>query len=223
VRPEPLRRSALVDRLADVLAADGRAGRLRVAVDGPRVAAGAALAADLVGPLRTRGRPALRVSAWDFLRPASLRFELGRDDPDGFYDSWFDVSALGREVLGPLGDGGTGEHPLALWDPVADRAMRAARVSAPVDAVLLLDGPFLLRPELAWGFDSTIHLALSPAARRRRVPAADARRELPAYDRYDAEVAPVETADLVVRLDDPARPALLDRRSGQEATRNWRR
>lgn len=164
-------------------------------------------------PLRLRGRPVLRVSAADFLRPASLRLELGRDDPDAFYD-WVDVSALGREVLGPLEPGGSGSYLPTLWDARTDRATRAARRPAPARAVLLLDGPFLLRPGLARGFDLTVHLAMSAAARLRRVPAADAARELPAYDRYEQEVDPAAVADLVVRLDDPARPALLDRRGG---------
>jgi hypothetical protein len=41
----------------------------------------------------------------------------------------------------------------------------------------------------------------------RRTDSADAW-TLPAYDRYDAEVAPSELADVVVRWDDPVRPAV---------------
>lgn len=182
-----------------------------MAVDGPPAAGGATLAAELVDRLRTAGRPAVQVAAAGFLRPASVRLERGRDDPDAFYDDAHDVGALWREVLCPLGPGGDRGYLPSLWDPATDRATRAVRRSAPAGAVVLVDGVFLLRPELVTGFDVTVHLRLSPAARRRRVPAADAARELPAYDHYDAEVAPAEAADLVVYLDDPARPALLDR------------
>ena len=45
-------------------------------------------------------------------------------------------------------------------------------------------------------------------ARRRRTPDADAW-TLEAFDRYDAEVRPADLADVVVKLDDPRRPAVL--------------
>lgn len=94
----------------------------------------------------------------------------------------------------------------ALWNPVTDRSPRQPRCPAPPGAVLLLDGPFLLGAGLP--FDLTVHLALSPAALRRRTAAGE-KWTLPAYDRYQAEVSPDETADVVVRMDDPRHPALL--------------
>jgi hypothetical protein len=71
--------------------------------------------------------------------------------------------------------------------------------------VLLVYGVLLLGRGLP--FDRTVHLALSPAARTRRTSAAVAW-TLPAWDRYDAEVRPADTADIVVRADDPAHPAI---------------
>ena len=59
-----------------------------------------------------------------FLRPASLRFEYGKEDPDAYADGWFDTGALWREVFGPLEAGGTGRVLPDLWDPVTDRATR---------------------------------------------------------------------------------------------------
>ena len=58
---------------------------------------------------------------------------------------------------------------------------------------------------------AVVHVAVSSAARRRRVPAELAARELAAYDRYDVEVRPAEAADVVVRADDPRRPAVIVR------------
>jgi hypothetical protein len=75
--------------------------------------------------------------------------------------------------------------------------------------VVVVVGWFLLGRWLP--FELTVHVALSPAARRRRVPETDAARELPAWERYDAEVSPASSADLVIRADDPAHPALVDR------------
>lgn len=200
-----------MDRLAGRLRDRSPASVLRVAVDGPPEAGGAALASDLAARLPAAGRSALLVQAASFQRPASVRLERGRDDPDAYYEDALDTGALWREVLGPLGPGGSRRYLPSLWDVTTDRSSRAVRRTAPGDAVVIVEGTFLLRPDLAAGFDVAVHLHLSAAARRRRVPAASAARELPAYDRYDAEVAPVHGADLVVLWDDPVRPALVDR------------
>lgn len=151
----------------------------------------------------------ISVDVRDFLRAASLRFERGRDDPDAFYEDWVDLAGLRREVLDPLGPGGSRSWLPTLWDAERDRASRAGYRTASADAVVVVRGWFLLGAGLP--FDVTIHLALSPAARRRRVPAESAARELPAWDRYDADVAPGDVADVVVRCDDPRRPAVIDR------------
>jgi len=213
--PRPVAPDRLADVLADHLAAAAAApaaGVLRVAVDGAPAVDPAGLADALVGPLRLRGRPALRVGARWFLRPASLRFERGRTDPDALRDGWLDVGALRREVLEPVGPGGSGRYLPTLWDPAADRATRASYTAAPACAVLLVDGCLLLGRGLP--FDRTVHLRLSAAALARRTPA-DEQWTLPAYARYEAEVDPGRTADLVVRLDDPRHPAITAKATGE--------
>lgn len=212
MRYEPISPAALVETLADAVhraAAEGAPGSwLRVGIDGPPAAAPGRLAAALVDPLRVRGRPALPVSTLDFLRPASVRLERGRTDPDSYYESWFDLAALGREVLGPLRPGGSGKVLPSLWDPQVDRATRAPYVRLPAGGVLLLSGPLLLGAGL--DLDFTVHLLVTPAARTRRTPPEE-HWTLPAFDRYADEVAPESLADRVVRLDDPAHPAVSHR------------
>ncbi|GGL02614.1 uridine kinase [Sphaerisporangium melleum] len=202
----PISPSALVEELADRIAGAPRSSWVRVALDGAPAARPGELADALVGPLRLHGREVLRVPAAGFLRPASLRYEYGRTDPDAFYDGWLDYGGLTREVLNPLEPGGTGKVLPTLWDPVTDRATRAGYVTLPPGAVLLMDGGLLLGRWLP--FDITVHLWLSPAALARRT-AEESRWTLPAYDRYEEEVAPRETADVVVRVDDPRHPAII--------------
>ncbi|MDP9396919.1 MAG: uridine kinase [Actinomycetota bacterium] len=206
VHARSTRPDRLVDDLADWIAATAPERWLRVAIDGAPPAAPGELADALVDPVRRRGRPVVRVVAADFLRPASLRLERGRTDPDAYYEDRLDFAALAREVLAPLAPGGTGRYLPSRWDTRADRATRAAYRIAPPRAVLLLDGELLLGRGLP--LDSTVHLALSPAALARRVDSA-CRWVLPAYERYSLVVRPQETADVVVRVDDPRRPALV--------------
>ncbi|MFE1147185.1 uridine kinase [Streptomyces albidoflavus] len=207
MRFEPISRDRLAGLLAarlDDLTPAEDATRTRVAVDGADAADPGRLAAELAERLRARGRPVLTVPSHGFLRPASLRYEHGHRDPDSYRDSWFDEGALWREVFGPLETGGSGTVLPDLWDPVTDRATRSARRALPPGGVLLLPGPMLLG---RWfPFDLTVHLHLTPAALRRRTPA-DEQWTLPALARYAEEVEPASAADVVVRLDDPERPA----------------
>ncbi|WP_369139920.1 uridine kinase [Modestobacter versicolor] len=188
------------------------AAALRVAVDGPDLPG----AEGLTGPqplaeavaarLPSLSRPAVVVPAEGFYRPASLRLEHGRTDPDARYSDWLDAGALAREVLDRCGPRGTGEYLPALWDLERDRAARLGYRPAPAGGVLLVSGPLL--QGLGLGFDVVVHLRVGPAARRRRVPA-DRAWELPAFDRYDDEVDPTALADAVVLADHPDRPALV--------------
>jgi hypothetical protein len=208
VRVQPVSPEVLVERLVDrvldgLTAAPGPDARWRVLLDGAPPTRPERLADALVEPLRARGHAAVRVSAGDFLRPAGVRFEHGREDPDALLDDALDTGALIREVLDPLGPDGDGRYLPALWDAARERSARAGRVAAPRGAVLLLDGGFLLGRWLP--ADLVVHLAVRPETLARLTPADQAWR-LAAEDRYRAETGPEDVADVVVRVDDPRRP-----------------
>ncbi|MBD7919401.1 uridine kinase [Cellulomonas sp. Sa3CUA2] len=181
-------------------------GRCRVLVDGAAALRPEALADALVEPLRAAGRAVARVHADDFLRPASLRLEHGRHDPDAYLEDRLDARALAREVLDPFVVDGT--YLPTLRDAARDRATRAERVRAPEGAVLVLDGELLLG---RWfDVELSVHLTARPATLARRF-AAERAWQLPAFARYEDEVAPQDVADVVVRADDPRHPALVVR------------
>ena len=208
MRVRPVSTEVLVSELVDRLAGPPVDGWLRVAVDGAAAADPGALADALVDPLRVRGRSAVRVRTDDFLRPASVRLEFGRTDPDSFYLGWLDEAGLRRAVLDPAGPGGSGRIVTRLWDAGTDRAAREPYRQLPPGAVVIVSGPLLLGAGLP--FDHTVHLHLSAAALRRRTPG-DQNWTLPAFARYADEVDPAAFADVVVRADDPRHPAVVVR------------
>jgi hypothetical protein len=206
VQLTPISRTRLAAALAERIATtEPPAGPWwRVAVDGAPAAGTADLADALAQALPALGRPVLRVRAAGFWRPASLRLEYGHEDVDAYYQLWLDTGALRREVLDRLGPGGDGRALPSLRDPATDRSTRAEYVELPPGGVLVLDGPLLLGQGLP--LDLTVHLRLTPAALERRTDPAE-RWTLPAYARYEREVLPEESADVVVRADDPRHPA----------------
>lgn len=194
---------ALADRLLKTEPADGGPW-LRVAVDGAPASDTRRPADALAEALRLRGRPSLVVGTDGFLRPASLRYEFGRRDPEAYYAGWFDTGALWREVFAPLDPGGDGRVLPDLWDPESDRATRTPPVRLPYGGVLLLHGPLLLGHWFP--FDLTVHLSLSQGALRRRTPE-EQHWTLAAFERYEREVDPAAAADVAVRADRPGHPA----------------
>jgi hypothetical protein len=173
-----------------------RSDLVRVLLDG--VGAGQ-LADDVAAVVAGSGRPAVRVRAEHFLRPAGERFEHGREDAEALRTSWLDAAALEREVLAAAPDG---RYLPALRDPVRDRSARLAPQPLPPGAVVLVDGLFVVGRALSC--ELTVHLALSPAAMRRRgVPDW----QLPAFVAHDASAR--ADCDVLVLAEDPRRPAVV--------------
>jgi hypothetical protein len=145
------------------------------------------------------------VAAADFLRPASVRLEYGRENPDDFLDSWLDEAGLRREVLDPAGPAGSGRVLPRLWDATTDRAYRDGYTELPASGVTLLAGALLLGRGLP--LELAVHLRMSGSALARQLPDAE-HWTLSAYARYDLEREPAERADLLVLADHPDRPAI---------------
>jgi hypothetical protein len=212
---------------------------VRIGVDGALGGDTGPLADAVAAAVAEAGRPVARVRRGDFLRPRSVRLELGPGDLEASWERWYDDGALRREVLDPLtaeavavgaagpagGARAAGASAMswlpALRDPERDRSVRAARVAAAPGTVLVVDGPYLLRWELADAFDLVVHLVASPAALARRhglesggageassAGAPGVQGLAASWDRYLEETAPGERASYVVRFEDPRHPAL---------------
>jgi uridine kinase len=221
-------RQELLEALAARIVAIAAAHPLRVAVDGIDAAGKTTLADALVAPLVARGRPVIRASIDGFHRPRAERYRRGATSPEGYYLDAFDYPALRDALLLPLGPDGAGRYRRTVFDYRTDRPVAAAEEQAPAGAVLLVDGVFLLRPELAAFWDYRIFVAvpfgvaLARAMRRDlalfgTVEAVQARyheRYIPAQRLYFEAAHPQEQADAVVRNDDPANPLLVLRDAG---------
>ncbi|MFI5836151.1 AAA family ATPase [Micromonospora sp. NPDC051300] len=206
-------RDDLLRDLADAVERVTAGHPTRVAVDGPPAAGKTTLADELAGVLRARGRHVVRATVDDFLVPRERRYRRGEFSAEGCYLDAHDHGALNRLLLDPLGPGGDRRFRPAVHDDAETR-------TAPVDAVLVFDGVFLLRPELVdrWELRVLVSVALDrlvarAVVRERRVSSrADVERRwreryLPAQRLYAATDRPVESADVVVRNDEPRRPA----------------
>lgn len=215
-----MKRPDLLEALASSIAARTVTHPLRVAIDGIDASGKTTLADALVSPLEAHGRPVIRASIDGFHRPRAHRYQRGATSPGGCYLDSFDNAALRDVLLLPLGPNGSRRYRHAIFDYRTNRPALAPEQEAPPTAVLLVDGVFLLRPELVAFWDYCIFVevpfatALERAMRRdvalfgsnEAVQTRYHQRYIPGQHLYFETAHPQEHADAIVyneALDDP--------------------
>ena len=179
------------------------------------------LAAELVEVVQGAGRPVVPVSYDDFHSPRERRHRQGRASAAGYLDDSFDPEALRRLVLDPVAEGATSVVP-AAYDLAADEPVDPEPVPLPADGVVLVEGSFLLVPELAARWDLSVMVVADPRSVLERGLVRDAdlgtpeqvrelylRRYLAAEALHQERDDPWSRADVVVEMSDPASPAVL--------------
>jgi uridine kinase len=197
-------RARLLAGLADAIRArqrDRRRGeRIRVAVDGVDGAGKTTfadeLARHLAGPVDV-----VRASVDSFHHPAEVRHRRGRGSPEGYFRDSYDYARMVDVLLEPLGPGGHGRYRDAVFDHRTDAPVDRPERQAGPGSILVVDGIFLHRPELAALWDLSIWLEVPFEVSVPRMAARDGgdpRPDAPSNLRY------VEGQRLYLRECDPA-------------------
>ncbi|MBN9607243.1 MAG: hypothetical protein J0G30_11595 [Actinomycetales bacterium] len=209
----PERRAAL-EEVRDEFLHNAPRGRRILAVDGPDGAGKSRFAADLVLAFERAGVATFHASIDDFHAPKEVRYARGRFSPDGYYERAFDYSLLRRVLVEPFRMGGSTGFQLAGFDLERDEPREAEWTTGPADAVLIIDGVLLQRPELRGLWNGAIWVDAQPEERARRMLERDgqrpgsehAARYEGAQRRYVREAKPNTAAWAILDLTDPDRP-----------------
>jgi uridine kinase len=221
-------RSAVLRRLAEMVLTVQRPHPVRVGVDGFSAAGKSTLADELAAAVSDHGRTCLRADLDNFKRPRAER----PPGPAGFYRGAWDLDAIRTVLLAPLGPNGNRQVQLTFFDQGNQTPVPVQVRSVPADAVVIVDGGYLLRPELGDQLDFRIFveidfdlvLARGTARDAAWMDSAQAAAEryrnyyIPGERLYDAEVEPRTRADVIVDNRDVANPIL--RQGGAAAAGN---
>lgn len=212
-----LARRDVIASLADEILHNYSRGRVIVAVDGVDGSGTTAFAADLVARLNKRGHTAFQAKIDDFHAPREKRYARGVTSGPGRYHDSYDYSAFRRVLVEPFLMAGSTGFVSAFWDWRRDQPIEPKWLSAPEDAILLVNGVFLQRPELRGLFNYVVWLEVPFGDAWARLVAAEptahdddalARSEA-GIKLYLKEVKAADSANAVYDNADPSHPRRL--------------
>lgn len=224
VKISPGREETLND-LSRTLAAIEKSHPVRVAIDGRSAAGKTTLADELATLLIAQGNSAIRASVDGFHQPRQVRYMRGHESPEGYYLDTYDYELVRTRLLEPLGPGGNLRYVPASSDLFKDEPLSLVEMLSPPNAIALIDGVFLFRPELndLWDYRIFVEAELEETLRRAQerdigwlgdqeaVLARYRRRYVPGEDLYVTTVNPRGVADAVVENTNPLAPVLTYR------------
>ena len=148
----PVETDQEIDRVVLAIAEQLRSGLALVAIDGPGGSGKSTLAAELAERLGGLGQITI-VHGDDFYRPMAAEDRLLLSPQDG-YIQYFDWQRLRDQVLIPLAARTAGQYQRYDWPAGALAAGEVHHV--PRSGVVIVEGVYTARPELAGYYDLTV-------------------------------------------------------------------
>ena len=219
-------RAALLQHLASTVLSINLKHPVRVGIDGADASGKTFLANELAEELKPSGRPIIRVSIDGFHNPKEIRYQKGRNSPNGYYYDSFDIAAIIDNLLKPLGPNGNLHYKPAIFDFKTDSVVNAETKLARPNTILIMEGVFLFRPKLVdyWdlklfvdvGFDTTLRRALKRdgyyLGAESEIAYKYQERYIPGQELYFQEAHPQDAADIVIDNTDFENPKLQENR-----------
>jgi uridine kinase len=216
-------RENLIRFVAEQVLALPHHGVVRVGVDGVDGAGKTVFAGELAEAILRTGRPVIRASVDGFHQARSARYQRGRSSPEGYFHDSYDYATLRTALLDPLSAGGDRMYRRVVFDHICDRAVDSGVEQAAAESVLVFDGIFLHRSELAeyWDYSIFLDVDFSVSGARMAVrDGADPHPDAPANQRYVrgqmhylATYRPRTLASIVIDNNDLDRPLVVTRQS----------
>jgi len=146
----------LVQQLSDIIIRIKLDHPVCVGIDGVDASGKTVLADELFNYLLQFDRSIIRASIDGFHNPKEVRYQKGRDSAVGYYLDSFNNQAVIDDLLKPLGSDGNLKYKTKNFDFKTDQRVESREETADKNAILIMDGVFLFRSELAEYWDLKI-------------------------------------------------------------------
>ena len=217
-----MKQQELIKYLADVILNAKRHHPVRVGIDGVDASGKTTLANSLADYLKSQNVDIIRASIDGFHNPKSIRYQKGRNSPEGYYKDSFNNQAIINNLLAPLGENGNLQYKKAIFDFKTDSEVVLPIQTANEDSILIMDGVFLFRPELLNYWDLKIFVEADFKTTVSRATKRDGyylgseqeildkynQRYVPGQQLYFQEARPQEKADIIIENSDFENPVI---------------
>jgi uridine kinase len=134
-----------------------------VAIDGVDGAGKTHFADELANVLHAKQQLVVRASVDSFHNRREVRYRLGKDSPEGFFQDSYNYDLLCSSLLDPLNRKGSKLVRLKAFDHVTDLEVQCEQQEVLPSTILLFDGIFLHRPELTkyWHYSIFLNVPFS--------------------------------------------------------------
>ncbi|MGE6509275.1 hypothetical protein [Bacillus cereus] len=153
----------------------------RVGVSGITASGKTTFANELGEEIKKRGLPVTRASIDDFHNPRVIRYAKGKESARGYYEDAHDYTAFKERLLMPLGPNGNLQYETISHNLITDMSVHNEPLLATQNMILIVDGTFLLKKDVAYLFDYKIFVDTNFEIARKR----GAKRETEAFGSYE--------------------------------------
>ncbi|MBJ8072193.1 MULTISPECIES: uridine kinase [Bacillus cereus group] len=154
---------------------------LRVGVSGITASGKTTFANELAEELKQCGVPVTRASIDDFHNPRAIRYTQGKESARGYYEDAHDYTAFKERLLMPLGPNGNLQYETISHNLITDIPVHNELLVTSPNMVLIVDGTFLLKKDIAHLFDYKIFVDTDFEIARK----CGAKRETEAFGSYE--------------------------------------
>jgi uridine kinase len=177
-------------------------------------------AEDLQRFIIARGLKTQAIHLDDFHNPREIRYS-GKNQADNYFNKSFNINLIVEKLLKPLSRKRAFSTRMTVLDYYTDRYDTEREFTFNPDTIVIFEGVFLFRKELAPYIDYKIHLDITFEESKRRAKERDPEAVLARYDEkylpaqaeYLKKYPPEETADMVIDNSDWEHPHLKHEKS----------
>lgn len=218
-----MNQQALLKHLAKCVLSIKKNHPIRVGIDGVDASGKTTIANALADFLKAQNQNVIRASVDGFHNPKSIRYQHGRNSPEGYYKDSFNNQAIITNLLAPLGERGDLKYRKTIFDFKTDKEVISPIKTAKLNSILIMDGVFLFRPELIKYWDLKIFIDADFAITTERAIERDGyylgskeeiiekytKRYVPGQKLYFKEANPKKVANIIIDNNDFENPIVV--------------
>lgn len=197
-----------------------------IAIDGVDTSGKTTFSKKLSEYLVKYGHKVINASIDGFHNPRNIRYKRGAQSSEGYYRDSFNYDSLIKNLLEPLSSGSNLPYRTSIFDFKTESKIQEDFKYATKDSILIMEGVFLLRPEISgfWDYSIFLHVDFDQVILRAKerdgylfgsedeITRRYIHKYIPGQQLYIREANPYEKANLIIDNSNYLEPKIISLR-----------